>query len=216
MFQPCWSDQPNTLTQEIPPTKKPAQIPHLALPTCSHTACILYQAVKLSPQMLRPPVLIQLSTVMDMTSAWPTGYTNALFVPLPDVLLPWKLTSHIPLTLGLLIDGAQLVTWTAKKSVLNLSSHRNQTLFITGNSISFTNVTPGLPTNSNNHIILQKINNTQSCNTTDNKFTYPTRVFERMDTRDVNLSANPLYLHCIPPLCKQQQQTKNANPDVEQ
>jgi hypothetical protein len=100
----------------------------------------------------------------------------------------WKLTSHIPLTLGLLTDGAQLITWTAERSVHDPSSHRHQTLFVTGNSISFTNVTSGLPRNSNSHIILQKISNKQSCNTTDNKiFTYPTTVSERMDTHDVIL-----------------------------
>ena len=60
MFQPYWSDQPNTLTQEIPPPNKkkkcsdPCLSPHLAQPTCSCTSYILYQAVKLSPQMLRP------------------------------------------------------------------------------------------------------------------------------------------------------------------
>ena len=42
LSQPCWSHQPNTLTQEIPPPKKKTcsdscLSPHLALPTCSHT-----------------------------------------------------------------------------------------------------------------------------------------------------------------------------------
>jgi hypothetical protein len=115
-----------------------------------------------------------------MNSAWSTRYTNALFVPLPDVLLWWKLSSHIPVTLGLLIDVAQLITWTAEKSVHDPSSHRH---FVTGNGISFTDVTSGLPTCSNNHTVLQKISNTQTCNTTDiKKFTYPTRASERMET----------------------------------
>jgi hypothetical protein len=127
-----------------------------------------------------------------------------------------KLTSHIPSTVGLLTDGAQLITWTAEKSVHDPSAHRNQTSLITGNSISFTDVTPGLPRNSNNHIILHKISNPQSCITIDNQqSTYQTRARERMETHDVILSANPPHLHYIPPLCKQQQ-TTNANTDVEQ
>jgi len=90
--------------------------------------------------------------------------------------------------MGLLTDGAQLITWTAERSVHDPSSHRHHTLFVTGNSTAFTDVTPGPPINSNNHIILQKISNTQSCNTTDYKiFTYPTRVSERMDRHDVIL-----------------------------
>ena len=171
-------------SRDLPPQKKPCSDPCLS-PHANLLTHSLHPlpSSKTQPTNAKTPVLTQVSTVMDVNSAWQTRYTNALFVALPDVLLWWKLTSHIPLTLGLLIDGAQLITWTARKSVLDLSSHRNQTLFVTGNSISFTDVTPGLPRNSNNHIILQKISNTQSCNTIDNKFTYLTRVSERVDTQ---------------------------------
>ena len=118
MFQSCWSDQPNTLTQEIPPTKTcsdPCLSPHLAQPTCSTHSLHPLPNSKTQPTNAKTPVLTQLSTVIDMTSAWQTGYTNTLFVPLPDVLLLVKLTSRIPLTLGLLtadnMDSREVSAW---------------------------------------------------------------------------------------------------------
>ena len=176
-------------SKDPPPKNLLRFLPQPSLSTANlltHTVCILYQAVKLNPQMLRP-------------LSWPVysnGYNLCLAHRIHQcpVCAPylmscywWKLTSHIPLTMELLTDGAQLITWTAGRSVHDPSSHRHQTLFVTGNSISFTDVTPGPPINSNNHI-LQKISNTQSCNTTDYKiFTYPTTASERMDTHDVIL-----------------------------
>ena len=70
------------------------------------------------------------------------------------------LTSHIPLTVWIIIDDAWVMTWTERKVAHGPSSHRKQTQFIIGNSTSFTDVTPGL-SNSNNHLILQRISNLQ-------------------------------------------------------
>jgi len=114
MFQSCWSDQPNTLTQEIPPHKN--LLRSLPEPPLS-TANLLNPLPNSKTQPTNPktPVLTQVSTVIDMTSAWQTGFTNTLSVPLPDVLLLVKLTSRIPLTLGLLtadnMDSREVSAW---------------------------------------------------------------------------------------------------------
>jgi hypothetical protein len=54
--------------------------------TCTHSLHPLPSS-KTQPTNAKTPVLTHLSTVMDMTSAWQTGYTSTLFVPLHDVLL---------------------------------------------------------------------------------------------------------------------------------
>jgi hypothetical protein len=69
---------------------EPAQIPArapLSTATCSHKQPASLPTSNTQPTNAKTPDLTQLSTGMDMTSAWPTRYTNALSVPLPDVLL---------------------------------------------------------------------------------------------------------------------------------
>jgi len=80
----------SALTQEIPPTKScsdPCLSPNLAQSTCSTHSLHPLPSSKTQSTNAKTPVLTQLSTVMDMTSAWQTSYTNTLFLPLPDILL---------------------------------------------------------------------------------------------------------------------------------
>ena len=89
MPNPCCSDQLNTLTQEIPPPNLLRSLPEPSLSTANLLTHSLnpLPSSKTQPTNVKTPVLNQLSTVKDITSAWQTRYTNALFVPLPDVLL---------------------------------------------------------------------------------------------------------------------------------
>jgi hypothetical protein len=120
LSQPCWSDQPNTLTQEIPPSPKKNMLRSLPEPSLS-TANLLTHSLNPLPSSKTQPTNAKTPVLTELYS---NGYELCLanrihecpVCALPDVLVWWKPTSHIPLTLGLLIHCAQLITWTERKS----------------------------------------------------------------------------------------------------